>query len=558
MPRAPACVLFSGLVGLVLAQGLSPAIAHETEPFHLGVQTHFVQGWRLEFMELLPELGAISLRDELSWRSIEATPGHYDFSGSRAEYLRRAVEMGLDPLLLFTDTNPLYDGGQTPWSDTGLSAFAAYVAATLDAFAPGLQRIEIGNEFNSGDFVSGPFTENRPRHFAAMLRAASKAVRDRHPETQILCTGTHSVAVGFFRSLFENGILHYCDAISLHLYRDRPELIELELGRLRTLMAEFGPVLPVYVTEFGQWFDDPDEAPDFMLQMVAQMGAAGVAGAWWYALLDQPWWSNMGLYLPDTREAMPAADTFRLLQDRLLPLGRPRRIGASPEDQIYAFGQPVAAVVAWGAPARLTIDGATAYLDSRGNPVPPVAELGAAPFVVLGDSLSVHVERDRPVVDLRYRFGQPPWSYHALRPDGSLSALQFIDWEWASFLGDPWLRPLQVSQDWISGVMFDNGAHRAIERFTAPESGTYRIEARWFSPGPQQGDGADILVLHNGAVLAEGLVTAQDFTFGAREITLAAGDRIDFSVGPNRQHGGDAVRREILIHFPRTAVGTTP
>lgn len=553
MKQRCASVLIGGIAGLSLLFGAAPASAQRSDddPFFLGVQTHFVQGWRLEFLQLLPELGATVLRDELSWPTIEATPGHFDFNGDRAAYMRRALDMGLEPLLLFTDTNPLYDDGQTPYSAEGLDALAAYVVQTLDAFGPGLRRIEIGNEFNSDDFVSGPFADNRPRHFSAMLRAVHKAVKTSHPETEILCTGTHSVAMGFFRSLFENGILEYCDALSLHLYRDRPEQVDAELDRLRTLMAEFGRVLPIYVTEFGQWFDDAEAAPDFMLKIVAQMGASGVAGAWWYALLDQPWWPNMGLYLPDNREPMPAADSFRLLQERLLPLGRPRRIGDSASDHIYAFGQPAGAVIAWGAPGRLVVAGADAFLDSRGNPVSPVTELGEAAIVILGDDLSVHVERNRQLVDIQYSFGQPPWSYHALRPDGRLSDLQYIDWEWASFLGDPWLRPLLVSQEWISGAKFDNGPHHAIERFTAPASGEYQLEARWFAPDSPQGDGADIRISHNGIVLAEGLVTSEDFTFGPQELSLAAGDQINFAVGPNQQHGGDALRREIVILYPR-------
>lgn len=554
MPHGRASRTVCRIAGLFLAMGAGQAIAQETEqePFFLGVQTHFVQGWRLEFLQLIPELGATALRDELSWPTIESNPGQYDFSGTRSAYLQRALDMDLEPLLLFTDTNPLYDAGHTPFSTEGQNALAAYVAQALDAFAPDLQRIEIGNEFNSDDFVEGPFAENRPRHLAGMLRAVHKAVKIRHPETEILCTGTHSVAIGFFRSLFENGILQYCDAISLHLYRDRPELVDVELERLRALMAEFGRVLPIYITEFGQWFDDPGAAPDFMLKMVAQMGHAGVAGAWWYALLDQPWWPNMGLYLPDTREPMPASDSFRLLQERLLPLGRPWRIGTTAQDQIYAFGQPAGAVIAWGAPAHLIVEGAAEYLDSRGNPIAPVSELSEAPIVILGENLTVHVERERQRVDTVYGFGQPPWSYHAARPDGTLSELQYIDWEWASFLGDPWLRPLLVSHEWISGVMFDNGPHHAIERFTAPESGDYLVDAQWFAPENQQGDGADIRITRNGrTVLAEGLVTNRDFTFGPQEIRLEAGDQIDFAVGPNQQHGGDAVRREITIYYPR-------
>ena len=547
----------SGMVGgcaaCALLLGAGTLKAQEEAPFFLGIQTHFVQDWRLSYLNLRPDIGAPVLRDELSWPDIESVPGVYDFTGSRAVYLQRAIDRGVDPLILFSDTNPLHDAGQTPYSRQGQNALAAYVVAVLDAFAPGLRRIEIGNEFNSDDFVSGPFTEDRTRHLATTLRAIHKPVRLAHPETEILCTGTLTVAMGFFRSLFENGILDYCDAISLHLYPDQPELVAGELDRLRALMAGFGQVLPIYVTEFGKWFDDPDDAPDFMLKMVAQMGAAGVAGAWWYALLDEPYWPNMGLYRPAPVAPMPAADSFRLLQESLLPLGRPRRIGATPVDQIYAFGEPPGAIIAWGAPAALVVSGATQFLDARGNPIAPVTTLSEVPVVILGEALEIHTERARHIVNVTHTFGQPPWSYHALRADGRLTPLRFMDWEWSTFLGDPSLRPLRVTQDWISGARFDTGAYHAIERFTAPEDGEYRVEARWRAPAEPDGDGANIEVSHNGTVIAAGVVRTEDFLFGPQEIHLAAGEWLDFAVGPHNEAGGDALRRENTLHYPPTA-----
>ncbi len=532
----------------------APVAAEQAEEadFFLGVQTHFAQGWRLEFLDLLPKLGAPSLRDELSWPRVERARGQYDFSHDRARYLGKAIERGIDPLLLFTDTNPRYDDGDTPYTPEAQAGLARYITAVLDAYAPGLRRIEIGNEFNSDDFVSGPFMQDRARYFAEMLQVVHDTVKAEHPETEILCTGTHSIAIGFFRELFEQGALASCDAISLHLYRDQPEGLGPEIDRLRALMEEFGGLLPIYVTEFGQWFDDPEDAPDFMLKTVAQMGEAGIAGAWWYALLDQPWWPNMGLYRADPTAPMPAAASFRLLQDKLLPHGRPRHIGASAADQIYAFGEPARAVIAWGAPAQLTVEGAERFLDARGEPIAPVSELDHAAVVILGDDLRVNVERDHGVVGTRYGYGLAPWSYHVIRPDGRESDLQHIDWEWASFLGDPWLRPLLVSQDWISGARFDTGSYQAVERFTATEAGLHQISARWFLPEDAKSAGAVISILHNGAEILRGTVGSEPFAFGPMTIHLAPGDQLDFAVAPGQGDGDHAVRREITIHAPES------
>lgn len=542
----------TALLAFLASFALSSALLAQSseEDFFLGVQTHFVQGWRLEFMDLVPRLGAASIRDELSWPQVTRARGRYDFSANRSRYLGIAIARGLDPLLLFTDTHPQHDNGQTPYTPEAQTALAEYIAATLDAFAPGLRRIEIGNEFNSDDFVSGPFAEDRPRHFASMLRIVHDTVKARHPDTEILCTGMHSVAIGFFRELFEQGILDSCDAISLHVYRDYPEGLDLEIARLRAVMAEFGTVLPIYVTEFGQWFDDPVQAPDFMLKSVAEMGAIGIAGAWWYALLDQPFWPNMGLYRPDPTEAMPAADSFRLLQGQLLPLGRPRHIGQTREDRIFAFGDPARAVVAWGAQGRLQVSGAERFVDARGQELGPVAALSDTPIVILGDDLEVTIHRDHQVFDTKYGFGMPPWTYLSQRANGTVTPLNYIDWEWSSFLGDPGLRPLLASHGWISGARFATGDYHAIERFTAQDSGAHVITGEWFAPAGAHDTGATIIIERDGAKIASGSAGPDPMSFGPWSVQLEAGDQIDFRVGPGASAIDHAIRRRITIEAP--------
>jgi hypothetical protein len=527
-------------------------LAAETQlgdKMELGVQTHFSQGWRLEFLDLLPELGAVSLRDEVSWQQIEFAPGQYQFSGERLRFLPDAVGLGVRPLIVFTDTNPFHDDGNTPWTKAGRNGFSDYVVAVLDQFGDVVDRIEIGNEFNSDEFVEGPFADDKAANFAALLKDVHLAVKAAHPETEILCTGTHSVAIGFFRALFENGALAHCDAISFHPYRDRPEHLGAEIGRLRDLMAEFGEVLPIYATEFGKWFDDPDEAPGYMMKMVAIMGDAGVEAAWWYALLDQPWWPNMGLYHPENGP-LPGADAFRLLQKQLLPEGRPHKVSGSPLDMIFEFGTSGRAFVAWGAQGRLLVEGEAQFFDARGREIGRPEELSDEPVIILGENLVVTVERDSVLIDVAYGFGMSEWSYLSRHPDGNETPLSYLDGNWSSVLGDPWLRPLLISSDWISGALFDNGAHHAVERFTAKTDGPHLVTGVWFQKGDPGGDGADILISSNGNVIATGIAADDAFTFGPETIELLAGDTLDFAVGPNVEGGDDAVQREIRIAYP--------
>jgi hypothetical protein len=109
------------------------------------------------------------------------------------------------------------------------------------------------------------------------------------------------------------------------------------------------------------------------------MSAAGVQRAFWYALMDEPWYPNMGLY--SAAGGKPALDTYRTALRRLLSSGNAHRVPTKdPASFVYRFG--MGPFVLWGRtrPLRLPA-GAKAY-DARGRPIPAPPMLGADPIVV--------------------------------------------------------------------------------------------------------------------------------------------------------------------------------
>ena len=58
--------------------------------------------------------------------------------------------------------------------------------------------------------------------------------------------------------------------------------------------------------------------------MITLMSAAGLVRADWYALREEGWFPNAGLYAGGA--ARPVLDTFRLAQQKLLAAGNARRI----------------------------------------------------------------------------------------------------------------------------------------------------------------------------------------------------------------------------------------
>ncbi len=68
-------------------------------PFVLGVQTHFSQGWKLDLLDPARALGAVALRDEISWARVEAVKGEYDFSEAD-RYMRPLIDRKFVPLIV--------------------------------------------------------------------------------------------------------------------------------------------------------------------------------------------------------------------------------------------------------------------------------------------------------------------------------------------------------------------------------------------------------------------------------------------------------------------------
>lgn len=515
------------------------------EPFKLGVQTHFEQGWGLDWIGIASDLGAPLVRDEIGWAEAEQSRGEYEFSEADA-YMRQIVAQGMEPLIVWTDRNPLYDGRETPHSKEGREGLVNYLDAMLSHYGGTLTRIEIGNEVNSGESISGPFKNDPPRQLAATVRAVSRGLKPEHPDVEIMCAGTNMIPLQFMRNFFRYGGLQHCDAISIHPYRRHPENVDLEIEALRALMRDMGGEKPIQVTEFGKWVDDPAESPVYMVKMVSMLAAAGVGEAYWYALVDEPWWPNMGLMTPQRTEK-PAAQAFRFLQEKLLPLGRPVPRSPTRTARVFEYGDGEG-LVFWGVDGKIELTGKASFYDVTGKPVPRPDRLTETPVVALGQGLELRVVTAEPIAESLYQYDTPPWSYFARRPGLGLTPLETMEWRWSSYRGAPDLWPLKITDDVMTTARFSDGPYHVVERFTAAEAGRYRVKG-WWQALPES-EPSLILITRNGTEIAKGETGRGKFQLEPLEVVMDAGDTLDFEVAPAGPDGDGSVRRRIRIDGP--------
>jgi len=499
----------------------------------LGVQTHFSQGWSLSLLDKAKSLGVDEIRDSQPWNIVETTPGVYNYTSQLTSYMGKTASLGMDAILVFGANNPLYDGGQTPYTAAGRAAYAKYVVATLNKYGDTVKAIEVGNEFNGANVVTGPAAKNLAYYYTELLKTVYQAVKATHPEVQVLGGAAHSVATGYLTDIFKLGGLNYMDGVALHPYRGSPEHVDDELARLNQVMAQYGGAKPIYATEFGQEFTDPAQAPAYLIKMVTMMSAAHVAESSWYALQDQAWFKNMGLY-DSTGAAKPAAAAFAFAEKTLMPLGDAVQVATdSPRTQIYKFGADT--YVMWGDPRQVSFTGAPTFYNAKGEQITAPTQIGDSPIIVRG-AFSYALGDAAMIADTLYdynegAFTEGSWALLAKTADGAFHGLKMTDFQFTSGMSSDLYKPLLITHDTVLPAGSGANPVQADVRFTSTVNQAVEIKGVW-SVTSTASDGVDLHVVLNGEEIFSKIVTGT-FNLSGLYVDLRPGDTLDFLVGPN-------------------------
>lgn len=212
------------------------------------------------YVSLIEDAGATSLRTDVSWASVEETPGRFNWAGPD-KVIRLAASHHLN-VLLIVDTSPAWASGATtlssgwqwlpPRSPVAYGAFAAAVASRYGAGGafwrehPYLPRyppagIELWNEENISKFWGNE--SPNPAEYAAMVKAAYTDIKHTNPRMTVLVGGLASVGgydditcsghkgagydhvawneLNYLQALYTNGIHGYFDAVAWHVYNFR-------------------------------------------------------------------------------------------------------------------------------------------------------------------------------------------------------------------------------------------------------------------------------------------------------------------------------------------------
>lgn len=262
-----------------------------------GLAGHFRGG--LARMTNAPEtmalLGADSVRLEIPWQRVEATPGQYAFP----EYIDRVIDSyasaGVEVLAVPAYYNPNYDAGLTPSTPAGTRAYAEYAAAILARYPQAGSKIEVYNEFDH-TFNTGK-CGHTPSCYDDLLVPTTERVKQHNPATVVYGPSTAGMQVRFdwLEPFIAGGGLDHVDVLSFHPYTqpEGPLGLDEQLARLNEIVAAAKPGVdvPISLTEMGwatvEGWVSPEEQAAYTVQMQAIAVKAGIDSIYWFTLADE-------------------------------------------------------------------------------------------------------------------------------------------------------------------------------------------------------------------------------------------------------------------------------
>lgn len=241
-------VLLLSMVARSHAAGSLPDL---TIPDGFGVNIHFTGA--PQDLDLIHDGGLRVIRMDLSWSRIERQKGVYDFETAGYDALTAGcLQRGLRIIYILDYSNRLYEPEQSVRTEAGRQAFAAFAEAAAQRYSGKGILWEFWNEPNIKQFwVPQPDVEN----YGKLVAEAAPLVRKADPSGVLLAPATSGIPFDWLENCFQQGLLQWIDALSIHPYRPQPpETVVKDYDRLRKLIEQYAPQgkkIPIISGEWG-------------------------------------------------------------------------------------------------------------------------------------------------------------------------------------------------------------------------------------------------------------------------------------------------------------------
>ncbi len=338
----------SGKCEVLLDQLAYPSGHTETlqKPSHflVGATTHFIQG-KGEVprnLSLAAQAGLNSIRDEVSWATVERRKGVLQVPKVFDSYVNEARKHGISPLITLDYGNPLYDDGNYPVTQETMEGFTRYCETIVRHAAGRVTLFQIWNEWDGGCGMNWKkFGRGKAEAYVKLLKTVYPRLKKIAPAATIIANPACSLS--WLEETFKLGMLDYCDAIAFHSYnyskKGTPEKWLEQMEQLRQLIHHYnsGQDKDLYITEMG-WpthIHHTGTAESTAALYLAKLYLYGstlpfLKGIWWYDLQDDGWnfrerENNFGLLRAD----LTPKDAYYAMKSIAAHLGTGEFIGAT-------------------------------------------------------------------------------------------------------------------------------------------------------------------------------------------------------------------------------------
>jgi hypothetical protein len=292
-------------------------IARAQSGFNLGVCVHLAAHPAMlpGQLSLIGQVGATSVRDDVSWDHIETEKDHLVMPSGFDQLVDQAVKANLQPLLILDYGNRWYDSGDKPASPEALTAFARYAAFVVQHFKGKVHMYEMWNEWNT---TTGNTHAGTPQDYVRLLKVVYPAVKAIDPSAVFIAGAIGGRDLNWLSAMLSAGALGSFDALSIHPYNFGRPMRTGDAWAQDMLATEdvihrysSGRDLPLYITEMG-WPTysgasgiSQQESAAYLAQMfLLARTMKFLKGIWWYDFrddgLDQTNKENdFGLVRPD-------------------------------------------------------------------------------------------------------------------------------------------------------------------------------------------------------------------------------------------------------------------
>ncbi len=269
----------------VVAPQTHPQVHMRTVPQGVGVNIHFYQGNEKDW-QMIEQAGIGIVRMDVSWAAVEKSSGKYDFRAID-QLIEKLDQRKIRLLFIINYSNPLYDEGRAPFSETGRQAYARFCSALAARYADKEIIWELWNEPNLDHFWTPQPNVN---DYMAWCRTVTPVIRQHDRDACIVAPAVSGFDFAFLESCFDRGLLELVDGVSVHPYRNArlgPESALAEYELLKTLIEFYRPAgkrIPILSGEWGYSATtlSPLLQGNYLARQWLSNMAAGVPVSIWY------------------------------------------------------------------------------------------------------------------------------------------------------------------------------------------------------------------------------------------------------------------------------------